>query len=127
VAQKLISSLQKTIEQKTGLTTGIDSTSDSSFLPTLGSLALSIEMYFQGVTYKGYFEDFQVTEGVSNGVGVFTYDMTFIAMDRSGKRSNFMPWHRSPSQNPSNSDQPVGYNVADSKNTPFSYRGQYNK
>lgn len=92
-------------------------------LPTLGSLALSVEMYYQGVVYKGYFEDFNVIESTSNGVGLFNYDMTFVAIDKRGVRTNFMPWHRSPAST-DGSGNIVGYNHANSDITPMSFGGE---
>jgi hypothetical protein len=64
--------------------------------PTLASLAASIEMFFQGVNYKGYFESFRVEE---NGQypGHFNYSMEFTAYAKQGTRRNFMPWHKQPS------------------------------
>lgn len=63
--------------------------------PTLASLAASIEMFFQGVTYKGYFKNFKVSES-GNEPGHFTYSMNFVAYAKQGVRYNFMPWHRRP-------------------------------
>jgi hypothetical protein len=63
--------------------------------PTLASLAANIEMYFQGVLYRGYFTAFSVTE-TGESPGLFDYSLTFIAHSRQGIRRNFMPWHRQP-------------------------------
>lgn len=63
--------------------------------PTLASLAANIEMFFQGVLYRGYFEKFTVTEAAPES-GHFRYDLTFIAYAKQGVRRNFMPWHRQP-------------------------------
>ena len=70
--------------------------SSSPLYPTLASLALGVEMYYQGWVFKGFFVDFSVTESVSIGPGVFEYSMTFHVTDRRGVRKNFMDWHRSP-------------------------------
>lgn len=93
--------------------------SDTSFIPTLGSLCLAVELYYQGSIYKGYFEDFSVTEGVAAGVGTFTYSMTFIGLESKGYRTNFMPWHRSAQRGN------YAYNSANSKISPYSYKGEY--
>lgn len=93
-------------------------------LPTLGSLAVSVEMYFQGWVFKGYFKSFEVREEVTNGVGVFNYAMEFIVVDRRGVRSNYMPWHRSPATFDSASGNPTGYNKANSAITPLSFKGE---
>lgn len=93
-------------------------------LPTLGSLAVAVELYFQGWVMKGYFKSFEVREEVTNGVGVFNYTMEFIITDRRGIRSNFMPWHRSPATVDAASGNPIGYNKADSASTPLSFKGE---
>jgi len=82
--------------------------------PTLASLAFSVEMYWSGWTYRGYFTDFKLTEAANN-LGLFQYDMTFVATQRRGYRANFLPWHRSPTSGPSNSDPTLG--------VPYSYSG----
>lgn len=69
--------------------------------PTLASLASNIEMIYQGVTYRGYFQSFRVDENVNNGPGIFNYDLKFVAYAKQGVRRNFMPWHRQP-YNPAN-------------------------
>ncbi len=71
--------------------------------PTLASLAFSVEMYWSGWTYRGYFTDFVLTESAQK-LGMFDYSMTFMATQRRGFRSNFLGWHRSPTNGPSNSD-----------------------
>lgn len=93
-------------------------------LPTLASLALSVELYFQGKVYKGYFTDFSVTEGVQQGVGVFQYSMTFHVTDQRGIRLNFMPWHKSPADVDRSTGERSNYRHADSENTPPSFGGR---
>lgn len=100
------------------------SAANSPLLPTLGSLAVSVELYFQGWVFKGYFNSFEVREEVSNGVGVFNYTMEFIVTDRRGIRRNFMPWHRDPATFDEVSGNPIGYNKADSSSTPLSFKGE---
>jgi hypothetical protein len=63
--------------------------------PTLASLAVNIEMYFQGLIYRGYFTSLNVTES-SQSPGIFEYNLLFTAYARQGARKNFMPWHRQP-------------------------------
>jgi len=93
-------------------------------LPTLGSLAVAVELYYQGWVFKGFFEDFSVTESVSNGVGLFTYNMTFTVTERRGVRTNFMPWHRQPATLDRSSGNPNGFNKADARSTPLSFGGE---
>jgi len=75
--------------------------------PTLASLAFTVEMYWSGWTYRGYFADFSVTENAEK-IGLFDYSMTFMVTQKRGYRSNFFGWHRSPTSGPSNSDPVVG-------------------
>lgn len=80
--------------------------------PTLASLAFSVEMYWSGWVYRGYFTDFSVDERADN-LGLFNYSMTFVTTQRRGLRLNYMPWHRSAVSGPSNSDPDFG--------VPYSY------
>jgi hypothetical protein len=64
-------------------------------------------MYWSGWAYRGYFKDFNLTEAANN-IGLFDYSMTFIATQKRGFRTNFFPWHRSPTSGPSNSDPTLG-------------------
>jgi hypothetical protein len=61
--------------------------------PSLASLALGVSLYYQGVSYRGYFNSLNVTEDV-NRLGLFQYNIEFTATSISGVRSNFMSWHR---------------------------------
>lgn len=78
--------------------------------PTLASLAASIELFFQGTLYKGFFTSFNVDES-ADSPGLFTYDLAFTAYSRQGTRRNFMPWHREP------------FNPADVNANPLSFNG----
>jgi hypothetical protein len=64
-------------------------------IPTLASLAASVELFFQGVLYRGYFTEFSVDEK-SASPGLFDYSISFTAFAKQGVRRNFMPWHRQP-------------------------------
>lgn len=61
----------------------------------IGPLSTSIVMWYMGQGKRGYFHDFQVEESVQQN-GSFTYRMTFIVVETTGRRLNFMPWHRKP-------------------------------
>ena len=66
-------------------------------------------MFFQGVIYRGYFKEFNVTESVQQ-LGMFTYDLTFIAYARQGVRRNFMAWHKQPERSAGpNSNNPYSF------------------
>lgn len=61
--------------------------------PTLAALAASIELSFQGVTYRGFFQNFSYDE-TGDSPGLFNYNIEFISYAKMGSRRNFMPWHR---------------------------------
>lgn len=75
--------------------------------PTLASLAFSVEMYYSGWVFRGYFTDFRLDESADK-LGLFDYSMTFFVTQRRGLRLNYFPWHRSASDGPSNSDPEFG-------------------
>lgn len=107
------------------LKTVLGSGPNPPLLPTLGSLATSVELYYQGWVFKGFFENFSVTESVSNGVGIHSYSLSFTVLDRRGFRTNYMPWHRSPAVfdqggNPTENS----YKKSDSASTPLNFSGE---
>lgn len=69
--------------------------------PTLASLALGVEMYWSGEVYRGYFENFNVTESADK-LGLFNYDFTFTVTQKRGTRHNFLAWHQNPNYGQSN-------------------------
>jgi len=93
-------------------------------LPTLGSLALSVSLYYQGAVYKGYFMDFYMEENVAQGMGVFNYRMTFQVTNMRGTRRNFAPWHRSPADIDPVTGQPANLRHSDYETTPLSFNGE---
>lgn len=80
--------------------------------PSLAYLAFTVELYWSGEVYRGYFTDFNVTESADQ-LGFFNYDIAFTVTQKRGFRTNFMPWHRSATSGASNSDPRFG--------TPHSY------
>lgn len=82
--------------------------------PTPASFAFTVEMFWSGEVYRGYFTRFSVTESSEN-LGMFEYTMGFTVTQKRGFRYNFMPWHRSAVNGPSNSNPDYG--------TPYSYGG----
>lgn len=64
-------------------------------MPSIGSFAINMIIYFQGVKYTGYFEDFSYNEN-SEKPGLFEYNFKFVVIKQYGTRKNFMPWHRRP-------------------------------
>lgn len=80
--------------------------------PSLASLAFTVEMYWSGEVYRGYFTDFTIKESVDQ-LGLFNYDINFTVTQKRGFRHNFLAWQRDPTKGPSNSDPELG--------VPFSY------
>lgn len=107
-----------------GVVTGLlGGNTEPSTLPTLGSLAVSVEMYYQGWVFKGIFDSFTVQESVNNGVGIFTYTLEFTVLERRGVRSNFATFHRSPATY-DDANNPIDYNQSDSNTTPMTFGGK---
>lgn len=75
--------------------------------PSLGQLAFTVELYWSGEVYRGFFRSFNVTESVDN-LGMFNYDIEFVVTQKRGFRQNFLAWHRSATSGPSNSDPHFG-------------------
>jgi len=75
--------------------------------PSLASLAFSVELYWSGEVYRGFFKDFQVTESATN-LGLFDYTINFKVTQKRGFRQNFLGWHRSAVNGPSNSNPIYG-------------------
>jgi hypothetical protein len=63
--------------------------------PSLASLAVNVLLFYQGVQYKGFFNDFTVTESISK-LGLFDYNISFTSVETRGQRKNFMGWHKEP-------------------------------
>jgi hypothetical protein len=83
------------------------STAFSRPRPTLAYLATTIELYFRGEVFRGYFKSFTATE-TAQELGLFHYDIDFTYTQRRGFGQNFLPWHRSATSGPSNSDPVYG-------------------
>jgi hypothetical protein len=62
-------------------------------IPSLAQLAFGVEMYYNGLVYRGYFEHMTVTERADNFL--LEYNMSFVATQRRGYRTNYFPWNRS--------------------------------
>jgi hypothetical protein len=75
--------------------------------PTLASLATQVEMYWSGEVYRGYFNSFTVAERADN-LGLFDYTIKFTVTQKRGYRRNFLGWHRSATNGPSNSNPEYG-------------------
>lgn len=75
--------------------------------PSLAAMAFSVELYWSGEVYRGFFKDFQVTESAQN-LGLFDYTINYRVTQKRGFRQNFLGWHRSATNGPSNSNPIYG-------------------
>lgn len=71
-----------------------------SNVPTLASLAMGVELYYDGWVFRGYFENLNITESADH-IGSFNYTIGFTVTQRRGYRTNYMGWHRSANSGPS--------------------------
>lgn len=79
--------------------------------PTLGYYATSVEMYWMGVVYRGFFTKCDVTEKADE-LGIFSYNISFTATQKRGLRRNYLPWHHVATQGPSDhSSIPYTFNA----------------
>ncbi len=75
--------------------------------PTLSALALGIEMYYSGIVYRGYFTNMEVDESVDK-MGIFNYNISFVATQTRGYRLNQFAFSRDPSSGPSDNSTTSG-------------------
>jgi hypothetical protein len=80
-------------------------------IPSLAQLAFTVEMYYDGWTFRGYFDSMNVTERADNFL--LDYQMVFMATQRRGYRTNYFPWSEAAN---------TGYSTY---NTPHSFDGNY--
>jgi hypothetical protein len=85
-----------------------NSTLSTQNIPSLASLAFTVEMYYNGWVYHGYFDSMTFTERADNFL--IDYQMIFMATQRRGYRTNYFPWTHSANNGPSNYGTPSSYN-----------------
>ena len=61
-------------------------------IPSLAQLAFTVEMYYGGWVYRGFFENMTITE-TSNDF-LIKYSINFTATQRRGYRTNYFPFTR---------------------------------
>lgn len=74
-------------------------------IPSLAQMAFSVEMYYLGWVYRGYFKSMNVTEAANN-IGLYEYVIEFIATQRRGYRTNTFAWQKSAISGPSSESIP---------------------
>ena len=77
-------------------------------IPSLAQLAFTVEMYYNGWVFRGFFENMTINERADNFL--FEYQMTFTATQRRGYRTNYFPWQRSAKDGPSQYDTTHSFN-----------------
>lgn len=92
---------------------------DPNLLPTLATLAASVELWYDGMIYRGFFREFSVDEK-SDEVGLFRYSMKFTITRSTGVRYNGYAWQRSAKYGPADADVvPLSFgNLIDNKVKP---------
>jgi len=76
-------------------------------IPSLAQQAFTVEMYYNGWAYRGYFENMTVNERADNFL--MEYQMTFVATQRRGYRVNYFPWAKSATNGPSQYTTPPSF------------------
>lgn len=76
-------------------------------IPTLAQLAFTVEMYYNGWVYRGFFENMTITESADNFL--MQYQITFTATQKRGYRVNYFPWTRSAKDGPSSYTTPNSF------------------
>lgn len=76
---------------------------EQQLIPTLAALATAVELWYDGVIYRGFFREFRLDEKADE-VGIFRYSMKFAVTRRTGTRVNGFPWQRSVAFGPADSD-----------------------
>jgi hypothetical protein len=62
-------------------------------LPSLAQNAFTVEMYYMGWVFRGYFNSITIREKTDL---MFDYTISFTATQKRGYRTNFLPWHKTP-------------------------------
>jgi hypothetical protein len=76
-------------------------------ISSLAQLAFGVELYYGGWVYRGFFENMTINERSSSFA--IEYQITFMATQRRGYRTNYFPFTRSASTGPSNYTTPNSF------------------
>jgi hypothetical protein len=98
IASNIKSGAESAVEGFTNAYNGISEDNKKvGLIPSLGAFAVSMDIFFQGCKYRGFFKEFSVQESADRP-GLFDYSFTFMVTRKTGVRKNFMPWHRNPTR-----------------------------
>jgi len=76
-------------------------------IPSLAQLAFTVEMYYAGKVFRGFFENMIINERADNRL--MEYQLTFTATQIRGYRVNMFPWERSAKDGPSSYTSPSSF------------------
>lgn len=76
-------------------------------IPSLAQLAFTVEMYYNGCVYRGFFENMTVNERADNFL--LEYQISFVVTQKRGYRFNYFPWARSANNGPSQYTSPYSF------------------
>lgn len=65
----------------------------SGNIPNLASSAFTVEMYYGGWVFRGFFKSFSFNENAENFL--LDYNITFTVTQKRGYRTNYLPFHKS--------------------------------
>ena len=74
---------------------------------SLAQLAFTVEMYYNGWVYRGFFESMTINERADNFL--MEYNMVFNVTQRRGYRMNYFPWSKSAIDGPSQYTSPLSF------------------
>jgi hypothetical protein len=77
-------------------------------IPSLAQLAFTVEMYYNGWVYRGFFDSMTVNERADNFL--LDYNISFVTTQRRGYRVNYFPWTHSAKDGPSQYTSPLSFN-----------------
>lgn len=76
-------------------------------IPSLAQLAFTVEMYYNGWVYRGFFENMTINERADNFL--MEYQLGFTVTQRRGYRMNYFPWTHSAKDGPSQYASPLSF------------------
>lgn len=74
---------------------------------SLAQLAFTVEMYYGGWVFRGFFESFNMTESANNFL--WDYNINFTVTQKRGYRTNYFPWSKNPANGPSTYSTPSSF------------------
>ena len=90
---------------------GLNSGNQSLLSENINSLAqnaFTVECYYNGIVYRGYFNNMNITESAQDFM--FQYQMEFTVTQTRGMRSNYFGWNKSPNYGASSYTTPYSFN-----------------